>query len=124
MMTYIHSLSDRELLELAAEAVYPDAWEWNGIRQRIEVIQPTGWYKNFTPLGDLCDAMRLAVNLRISVNIKDDAVWCQRRDIADVIVRPDEMVGATLEDAICRAITLAAAYVALAKRGGVSTAKG
>lgn len=60
-------MTDKEMLERAAEAAFPGEWEWNGVNQRIEILQPSGFYKKWVPLDDDGDALRLAVKKGIHI---------------------------------------------------------
>jgi hypothetical protein len=65
-------VSDRELLELAAEAAGL-AWEWNACAGSIEHI-PKGYrfYVKWNPLTDDGDAFRLAIKLNLLVEYFPD----------------------------------------------------
>ena len=64
------SMSDREMLELAAMAagLKPDAWLLvNCNRSDLLILNEKGWHTVWNPLEDDGDALRLAVKLRIDV---------------------------------------------------------
>lgn len=119
--------TDRELLELAAKAAFPGLWEWNGVNQRIEILQPSGYYKKWHPLEDDGDALRLAVATQLTVcneHVNCGAAYCTREEnenfptvwsgtdcdgpVADHVIADDYI-------ATRRAIVLAAAEIQLAK---------
>lgn len=65
-------MSDRELLEQAAEAAGL-AWEWNACSGSVEHI-PKGYrfYVKWNPLSDDGDAFRLAITLKLFVEYFPD----------------------------------------------------
>ena len=71
-------MSDRELLEDAAKAAGVDI-EW----------QPCGWAHDnetgceWNPLTDDGDALRLAVNLEITIMFDHYSVWCEQYGILE-----------------------------------------
>lgn len=60
-------MTDRELLELAAKAYLDKSWHGNEAYMR-------GFMATWNPLVDDGDALRLAVKLKMSVTVFDDAV--------------------------------------------------
>ena len=73
--------TDKQLLEWAAKAMGYTSWGYDARDYPLYVIDgsPTGW----NPLVDDADALRLAVNLRIVIDItpwaSDAYKWCESR---------------------------------------------
>ena len=70
-------MTDRELLELAAKAYgaaqYPETGEWEYFFERDP--DDDGEFKEWNPLADDGDALRLAVQLHLSVCVEFDQTW-------------------------------------------------
>jgi hypothetical protein len=99
-------MTDKELLELAAKAVWGDFAD--------QMLQ-SGW----NPLTDDGDALRLAVKLQIDIEWRDGEVWAYRHASADgdcfsaieaAADHDPEIIG-TGDRATRRAITRAAAAI-------------
>ena len=95
-------MTDKELIELAAKAAgITGTWHRKGF------VAYSGWSKGiFNPLTDDGDALRLAVNIGISIEVSDYGV--------DAVIqsgRKFEGWGSRIECAARRAITRAAAQI-------------
>jgi hypothetical protein len=65
-------MNDRELLELAAKAAGYEAWDWLGKDGLLNVYDANGRHDCWNPLTDDGDAFRLAVKLKLIVDIGHD----------------------------------------------------
>lgn len=119
-MIDMHNLSDRELLELAAEAGHIYGHTWSEPHLCLIKVGPsdksfTGYYvTRWNPFTDVRQAMELASHLQLSVifhDCLDDAPIVKVGDIYDHKTLyqhpnfPDPML------TMCRAIVIAAAQV-------------
>jgi hypothetical protein len=107
------SMTDRELLELAAKAAgIAGEWGREGYIGRAEGFIPTGWLRRWNPLTDDGDALRLAVKLRIDVcffdGLKEIQVACA--SVFDV-GHAHESYGDDMNAATRRALVRAAALM-------------
>jgi hypothetical protein len=66
-------MTDRELLELAAKAVGYDTLKFDSRINGMTDYEGWGWH----PLADDCDALRLAVKLRLKIVHLSDAVFVE-----------------------------------------------
>jgi hypothetical protein len=106
-------MTDRELLELAAKAVGIEFSWINGDGARLDrkpgVMQP---YVRWNPLTDDGDALRLAVKLRLVVDIGGVAPTHERIYVGGLEgYLAHEPTGADIDAATRRAITRAAAEI-------------
>jgi hypothetical protein len=97
--------TDREFLELAAKAA---GVELNGASLVPIYMGPEGWVQ-WNPLTDDGDALRLAVNLGISIDPRGDAVCAIAGEGKHVVI--EHGIGAELAVATRRAIVRAAAEI-------------
>lgn len=106
-------MTDRELLELAAEAAGNGAEWYSGLGMCINGAGPMP--RQWLPLHDYGDALGLAMKLRMSVVItalgpsaraEEVSAWCDENIAA----------GEDCGPALCRAIVRAAAAAAQARR--------
>lgn len=102
-------MTDKELLELAAKAA-GIVGEWNGLG--LEIGSAGIGYREWNPLTDDGDALRLAVKLRIEVEpwIHGDSA-CSRAAVREVLI-DEPHYGDDPERATRRAIVRAAAAIA------------
>ena len=107
--------SDRELLELAAKAAGYEVWQGRGhqadmLFMRLEKPDPTGKCsgREWNPLADDGDALRLATKLRISLR------WCSTGRVyayADGDVEEVESTREEPDSSVRRVIVRAAAEI-------------
>lgn len=62
-------MTDRELLELAAKAAGIEYTYRNGCDDALELVKPRGFQIYWNPLADDGDALRLAVQLGLILNL-------------------------------------------------------
>lgn len=125
-------MTDKELLEAAAKAAGYAGFDWLAGPECLNVYYEDGTHEYFDPLGDDGDALRLAVKLRMDVDISDNApgdstAWAMAS--GDVEAGEAEYLGDDPYAATRRAIVRAAAALvanALAHRSaeGASGAAG
>jgi hypothetical protein len=100
------TMTDRELLELAAKAAGWESWDWLE-DDALNVYAKDGRHDVFEPLTDDGDALRLAVNLGIQIDPRNP----ETRVFGPVGERVDEYHKPDAFAATRRAIVRAAAEI-------------
>lgn len=103
-------MDDRELLELAAKAAKLDIWAWDEDKN-LMVLDGWNGRDYWNPLTDDGDALRLAVKLKMMVNVRAASV--RVFDENDIVT--EESRGSDIYAATRRAIVRAAAEIGRAK---------
>ena len=101
--------TDRELLELAARAAFPDC---------AHLSYPLDWVRDcvgeWDPLTDDGDALRLAVDLSFDLNINPGRIEVFSGDLDDCVSEP--VIDGNVRSATRRAIVRAAAAIGEASK--------
>lgn len=101
------SMSDRELLELAAKAAWIEIVQWQGNCPRVMSGFPIPW----NPLDDDGDALRLMVKLKLDILFSPDVVESMANTMKAVEPFGIEKYGDDENAATRRAIVRAAARI-------------
>jgi hypothetical protein len=97
-------MTDRELLELAAKAAGKSDYQWNQWHQAMVATPQLGMSDDvWCPIDDDGQALRLAVKLRMQIDILDRSIYALAMNGAKVCELDRADIGAAARRAVVRA---------------------